>query len=55
MNAPLRVLHLEDSPDDAIIVRRKLRAEFPRCEVTRVEDEAGFRAAIKAGALDLIL
>ena len=55
MNAPLRVLHLEDSPDDAIIVRRKLRAEFPRCEVSRVEDEAGFRAAIKSGAIDLIL
>ena len=55
MNAPLRVLHLEDSPDDAIIVRRKLRAEFPRCEVVRVDEEAAFRAAIKGGGIDLIL
>jgi len=55
MNSPLRVLHLEDSPDDAILIRRKLRAEFPRCEVIRVDDESGFRAGLKAGPLDLIL
>lgn len=55
MNAPLRVLHLEDSPDDASLIRRKLRAEFPRCEITRVDEEQGFRAALKAGSLDLIL
>jgi PAS domain S-box-containing protein len=55
MNPPLRVLHLEDSPDDAILVRRKLRVEFPRCEVIRVDEEAAFRAAIKTGSVDLIL
>jgi PAS domain S-box-containing protein len=51
----LRVLHLEDSPDDAILIRRKLRTEFPRCEVLRVDEEAAFRAAAKAGAINLIL
>src|SRR5688572_30952970 len=55
MNLPLRVLHLEDCPDDAILIRRKLRAEFPRCEVIRLDDEASFRAALKAGPPDLIL
>ena len=55
MSAPLRVLHLEDSPDDAILVRRKLRAEFPRCEVIRVDEEAAFRAVLKAGAVHLIV
>jgi len=51
----LRVLHLEDSPDDAILIRRKLRAEFPRCEVIRVDEEGAFRAAAKAGAVNVIL
>lgn len=55
MTSPLRVLHLEDCPDDAMLIRRKLRAEFPRSEVIRVDDEAGFRAALNTGSLDLIL
>ena len=55
MSVPLRVLHLEDSPDDAILIRRKLRAEFPRCEVIRVDEEGAFRAAAKAGAVNVIL
>lgn len=55
MNPPLRVLHLEDSPDDAFLVRRKLRGEFPRCEVIRMDDEGGFCAVLRAGPPDLIL
>lgn len=38
-----------------MLVRRKLRAEFPRCEVMRVDNEQDFRAALKSGPLDLIL
>lgn len=36
MIRPLRVLHLEDSPRDAEVVRHKLDAEGVSCEITLV-------------------
>ncbi len=53
--APLRVLHLEDSPSDARLVVEELRDAGMRCEVRRVEDEAGFRRELAAAVPGLIL
>ncbi|MEN9574567.1 MAG: hypothetical protein RL514_2422 [Verrucomicrobiota bacterium] len=51
----MRVLHLEDSPRDAEIIRRKLESGGLGCDVLRVETEAQFVAALAAEVFDLIL
>ena len=50
-----RLLHLEDNPDDALLVAGIVAAEWPDCEIKRVDTQASFMAAIAAGGLDLIL
>lgn len=53
MSAPLRVLLVEDSVEDAALLERALaRAGWaPRCE--RVETEAALRATLRGGSFDL--
>ena len=51
----IRVLHLEDVASDAELVRRALSAAGLRCEITWVEDEGSFRAALDRAASDLVL
>jgi PAS domain S-box-containing protein len=53
--ASVRILHLEDVPEDAELVHERLRSEGIDCEVRVVSDEASFREALDAGGLDLIL
>ncbi len=55
MKSPLRVLHLEDDPNDAELVQSKLEAEGIACEVTRVETRAEYLAALEQSEFDLIL
>jgi PAS domain S-box-containing protein len=55
MNPPLRVLHLEDDSQDAELMRATLEAEGIQAELTRVETEQDFVAAIKEKDVDLIL
>ncbi|HEY2122150.1 MAG TPA: GAF domain-containing protein, partial [Chthoniobacterales bacterium] len=55
MNSPLRVLHLEDDVRDAELVRATLEGEKIASELTRVETEQDFIAALKDGSFDLIL
>ena len=50
-----RLLHLEDSRDDAELIRKMVCTEWPHCEVERVDNEAQFTAALKTGDFDLIL
>jgi PAS domain S-box-containing protein len=51
----IRVLLVEDSPDDAELVTRALeRGGYP-AEVTRVEDGDGMSAALAAGPWDLVI
>src|SRR5215469_814198 len=52
---PLRVLSLEDDPKDAELILALLEAEYLVCDVTRVETEESFAAAINRGEIDLIL
>src|ERR1043166_785593 len=55
MKTRLRLLHLEDNPTDAELTRGLLIVEWPNCEVTRVDTEAEFTAALKTGGFELIL
>ena len=55
MNSPLRVLLLEDDVRDAEVVRATLKGEGIASELTRVETEQDFVAALERGGFDLIL
>jgi PAS domain S-box-containing protein len=55
MNAPLRVLHLEDDIKDTELVQATLEAEGISGELARVEAEEDFVAALKQASFDLIL
>ena len=55
MTLDLRILHLEDDPTDADIVREALETEGITSNVTCVDTEADFFAAVENGGFDLIL
>jgi len=55
MEPPLRILSLEDDPNDTELIQAMLEAEDIACQVKRVETEAAFVAALEAGDIDLIL
>src|SRR6266850_4726147 len=55
MNFSLRVLHLEDDARDTELVQATLEGEGIQSELTRVEREQDFLAALKRERLDLIL
>ena len=52
---PLRVLHLEDSPRDAEVVRHKLSADGLSCDIVVVADQEGFETALAEHPFALIL
>lgn len=52
---PLRVLHVEDNPDDARLIERSLRKGGFAPEVQRVECADSFQRALREGGWDLIL
>jgi PAS domain S-box-containing protein len=51
----MKVLHLEDNPQDIELVHALLTAEWPGCEIHAVATEADYRAALAAGGHDLII
>src|SRR3989442_1513865 len=51
----LRLLHLEDNPDDANLLRLKLSREWPESHTIVVTNEAAFVEALKERQFDLIL
>jgi CheY-like chemotaxis protein len=55
MNTPLRILYLENDLADAELVHETVEAGGIACELTRVEAEGEFRAALQRGGFDLIL
>jgi PAS domain S-box-containing protein len=54
MSSPLRILHLEDDPGDAELIKETLEAEGISCQVTCVEAEAPFVAWLEEGVFELI-
>jgi DNA-binding NtrC family response regulator len=51
----LRILSLEDDPNDTELIQASLEAEGISCEVTRVDTQTAFRASLEKGEIDLIL
>ncbi|HVH87920.1 MAG TPA: PAS domain S-box protein, partial [Terriglobales bacterium] len=55
VESPLRILLLEDSTDDAGLIRELLEADHFVCEINRVQTRAEFLAALDNDSIDLIL
>jgi two-component system cell cycle sensor histidine kinase/response regulator CckA len=55
MKSPLHILHLEDDPNDAELVRSTLEAEGIPCANTCVQNHDDFVAALEHGGIDLVL
>src|SRR5689334_25328230 len=55
MRSPERLLLLEDNSCDEELLRRNIRAEWPKCEVVRASNRQGFEEALDECRFDLIL
>src|ERR1700674_1643515 len=55
MRHRLRILSVEDDPNDAELIQDLLETEGILCEVTRVDTEAALLASVEQGGIDLIL
>lgn len=55
MKSHIRVLHLEDSPLDAELIREKLESAGLACDIVLVSGKEAFEAALTQQAFDLIL
>jgi two-component system, cell cycle sensor histidine kinase and response regulator CckA len=55
MKSPLRILHLEDDPNDAALVQSALEADGISCTGICVQSRADFVAALERGGIDLVL
>jgi DNA-binding NtrC family response regulator len=55
MTTPLRVLNLEDNPDDSILLRRYLSRQGFELAFVAVSNEAQFKAALDQSDWDVIL
>jgi len=55
MAQKLHILHLEDSSNDAELIREHLADGGIDCDITLVDTREGFVAAIEQGGIDLIL
>ena len=55
MPHPLRILSIEDDPNDTKLIQDLLETEGIDCEVTRVDTEAALLASFEQGGIDLIL
>ncbi|HEY6169815.1 MAG TPA: PAS domain S-box protein, partial [Verrucomicrobiae bacterium] len=55
MTANLRILNLEDSPNDLELMRRILQSEWPGCEVVPVSDRDEFASRLLQGGFDVVL
>jgi formate hydrogenlyase transcriptional activator len=55
MRNPLRILSIEDDPNDSKLIQDLLEAEDIVCEVTRVDTRAALLASLEQGGIDLIL
>ncbi|HID56752.1 TPA: response regulator, partial [Candidatus Poribacteria bacterium] len=55
MNHGLRVLLIEDNPDDRFLTIRELQREFGRVEVEQITDRRGFEQALESGEFDVVI
>ncbi|MBI4642101.1 MAG: response regulator, partial [Candidatus Tectomicrobia bacterium] len=55
MNGPLRILLIDDNPDDRALVMRELRREFPDLIVGQITEARSFAQALETGNFDLVI
>src|ERR1700733_1973820 len=55
MTRPIRVLHLEDSPRDAEMIRHRLDVEDVACDILVANSKDSFEAALTREPFDLII
>ncbi len=55
MTRPIRILHLEDDPADAVLVRAALESEGVDCEIVEASNRETFAAGLESAASDVIL
>jgi len=55
MSEAIRLLHVEDSDDDAALVARELTRAGYAPEITRVQTAESFQAALDHGTWDMVL
>lgn len=53
--SPIRILHLEDSPIDAKLIERKLKAGGLDCDITHVDNRQSFETALDADPFQVVL
>jgi PAS domain S-box-containing protein len=51
----MRILHLEDNPGDAELIRGILTAEWPECEIRQVSSRFAFTGEMRLGTFDVVL
>src|SRR5262245_3313396 len=51
----LQILHLEDDPADAALIRATLANGGIACDLTLVDNGPAFEAALKSGRYDLVI
>jgi CheY-like chemotaxis protein len=51
----MHLLHLEDSADDAELIARLIRREWPACEIRLATTAAEYRTALEHGGFDLVI
>jgi hypothetical protein len=55
MSDTLRLMLVDDNPDDRAFVIRELRREYPALEVVEIVDNACFAKALADGTCDLVI
>lgn len=53
--SPLKILLVDDNPNDRFLVIRELGREFPSPQVTEITEQEGFNLALQSGSFDLVI
>src|SRR2546427_164025 len=55
MNDEIRILLVDDNPEDRLLVIRELRRDFANIQINQVTDAKHFARALKSGKADLVI